>query len=171
MVRPRKTKFVGFSPKITYFKPQGIPLREMEEIELTVDELETLRLANIEKLSQTEAALKMDIHQSTFQRTLTRAREKMTDAIVHGKAIRLNGGEYKMVKGDKTGPEGKGPGTGRGLGFCSGNDKAGFESEDKPRQGMGRGLRNGQGKGVKNGQGRGLGRGQGQNKDNETCKE
>ncbi len=153
MVRPRKMKSVEFNPKITYFKPQAVPLRDLENVELTIDELETLRLANIEKLNQTDAASKMKIHQSTFQRTLTRAREKLTDALVNGKAIKIQGGEYNMAKGDKTGPEGKGPRTGRGLGYCSGNDKAGFESEDKPRQGLSRGLRNGQG------QGRGSGRG------------
>ena len=82
MVRPRKLKFVNFKPEITYFKPQGVPLRDLEEVELTIDELETLRLSNDEKLNQTEAAEKMDIHQSTFQRTLTRAREKITDALL-----------------------------------------------------------------------------------------
>jgi len=165
MVRPRKLKFVNFKPEITYFKPQGMPLRDLEEIELTIDELETLRLANYEKLSQIEAAAKMDIHQSTFQRTLTRAREKITDALINGKAIKIQGGEIKtpnkiineggenkMPKGDRTGPEGKGPRTGRRQGLCSGSDKPGFKTENAERQGMGRGAQNGQGRG------KGLGR-------------
>ncbi len=96
MVRPRKIKFVGFEPGVDYFKPRAVPLKDLEEVKLTVDELETLRLANIEKLSQTDAAAKMQVHQSTFQRTLTRAREKITDALVNGKAIKISGGEYKM---------------------------------------------------------------------------
>ena len=147
MVRPRKHKFVEFEPGVVYFKPQGVPLRDLNEVILTVDELETLRLSNIEKLSQTESAERMGVHQSTFQRTLSRAREKVSNALVNGKAIKINGGEYKMPKGDGTGPDRKGSRTGRGLGFCSGNNAAGFESEDKPRQGQGRGLRNGQGRG------------------------
>ena len=98
MVRPRKTKFVNFQPEVTYFKPRAVPLNRLEEVELTYDELETLRLSNIEKLSQSMAAEKMDVHQSTFQRTLTRAREKITDALVNGKAIKITGGEYITSK-------------------------------------------------------------------------
>lgn len=141
-------KKVGFEPEVTYFKPRGVPLRELEEVELTIDELETLRLANAEKLNQTEAAEKMDIHQSTFQRTITRAREKITDALINGKAIKIHGGEYKMPRGDRTGPEGKGPKTGRGLGHCAGNEQPGYLS-DQPRQGMARGPRDGTGRGQR----------------------
>ncbi len=136
MVRPRKIKTVNFEPDVTYFKPRAVPLTQLEEVEITLDELETLRLSNIEKLSQVDAAKKMTIHQSTFQRTLTRAREKTTDALINGKAIKIHGGEYKMPGGDGTGPMGQG----RGLG---------------QRVGLGRG----QGLGL----GRGQGLGQGQN--------
>jgi uncharacterized protein len=117
MVRPRKTKNVDFEPEVTYFKPQSVPLRAMKEVELTVEELEALRLANIEKLSQEDAAVKMNVHQSTFQRTLTRACEKVTDALVNGKAIKIEGGNYKMVgrnrnfgRGRMGGPLSAGPG-------------------------------------------------------------
>ena len=152
MVRPRKIKTINFEPDVTYFKPRTVPLNKLEEVEIMFDELETLRLSNLEKLSQADSADKMNIHQSTFQRTLSRAREKITDALVNGKAIKLHGGDI-MPGGDKTGPEGKGPKTGRGLGFCNGNDKPGFES-DEPTQGKGfnNGLRRGRG------QGRGRGR-------------
>ncbi|NQU79034.1 DUF134 domain-containing protein [Candidatus Woesearchaeota archaeon] len=118
MVRPRKIKLVGFEPGVTYFKPRAVPLKDIEEVEVTVDELETLRLVNLKKLSQADAAAKMQVHQSTFQRTLTRAREKITDALVNGKAIKIHGGEYKMPGGDGTGPIG--PGMGRGFGRGSG---------------------------------------------------
>lgn len=140
MVRPRKLKRIENEPSITYFKPQAVPLRELKEVELTYDELETLRLSNLEGLNQTEAAERMEIHQSTFQRTLTRAREKLTDALVNGKAIKIHGGEYKMPRGDRTGPDGKGPKTGRGLGYCNGNEEAGYLSNQTPR-GVGGGLR------------------------------
>lgn len=117
MGRPRKMRVVGFAPEVTYFKPRAVPLRELEEVKITYDELETLRLSNLLKLSQLDAAKHMDVHQSTFQRTLTRAREKVTDALVNGKAIRINGGEYTMPNRDGTGPVGfrRGPmGMGRG---------------------------------------------------------
>ena len=77
MVRPRKLKKVHFEPDVTYFKPQGVPLNELEDVIISIDELETLRLSNLENLSQSEATKKMEIHQSTFQRTLTRARKKI----------------------------------------------------------------------------------------------
>ena len=113
MVRPRKVKVVSFEPGVTYFKPRAVPLNILEEVELTIDELETLRLSNLENKSQTEAAAKMEIHQSTFQRTLARACEKITDALINGKAIKIRGGDFKMPGGDGTGPIGGGYGIGR----------------------------------------------------------
>ncbi len=116
MVRPRKQKTVNFEPNVTYFKPRAVPLTKLEEVELNLEELETLRLVNIEKLSQIVAAKKMKIHQSTFQRTLTRAREKVTDALINGKAIKIQGGEYKMPGGDGTRPRCQGKRMGQGFG-------------------------------------------------------
>jgi len=120
MVRPRKIKWINFEPGITYFKPRAVPLSELEEVEITLDELETLRLSNLEKLNQADSATKMKIHQSTFQRTLTRAREKVTDALVNGKAIKLHGGDFKMPRKDGTGPLGQGPIAGKGKGQGAG---------------------------------------------------
>ena len=117
MVRPRKIKIINFEPNTTYFKPRGIPLVSLEEVEISFEELEALRLSNIEKLCQEDSAIMMKIHQSTFQRTLKRAREKITDALVNGKAIKIHGGDYKMPGGDRTGPIGRGTGAGRGLGL------------------------------------------------------
>ena len=125
MARPRKIKIVDFEPSITYFKPRAVPLNQLDEVELTLDELETLRLSSLEKLSQEQAAKNMKIHQSTFQRTLTRAREKVTDALVNGKAIKIHGGEYKMPGKDGTGPLGQGPITGRGRGHSGGRGMMG----------------------------------------------
>ena len=144
MVRPRKMRRIGFCPEVTYFKPRAVALKDLEEVTLEFDELETLRLVNQEKLSQDEAAKIMDVHQSTFQRTLTRAREKVTDALVNGKAIKIEGGNFKMPNKDGTGPEGKGPKTGRGLGKCGGNGNV------QPRRGLGP---------CEEKQGRGCGRG------------
>ena len=116
MVRPRKIKSINFEPEVTYFKPQAIPLNQLKEVELTFDELETLRLSHLKQLNQADAAVNMNIHQSTFQRTLTRAKEKITDALINGKAIKINGGDYKMPNRDRTGPIGRGAGLGLGRG-------------------------------------------------------
>ncbi len=125
MVRPRKLRMVNFEPGVTYFKPRAVPLRKLAEIELAIDELEAMRLSDMERLSQAEAAEKMEIHQSTFQRTLARAREKVADALVNGKAIKIRGGEYKMPGGDGTGPMGAGPGRGFGRGAGAGRGRMG----------------------------------------------
>jgi len=70
----------------------------LEEVDLTVDELEAVRLADFKGLSQHQAAKKMKISQSTLQRVLTSARKKIAEALVLGKAIKVEGGEYKMAK-------------------------------------------------------------------------
>ena len=89
MPRPRMMRMVGFSPEVTYFKPQGIPLRELSEVTLSKNELEALRLVNVEELSQKEAAEKMQISQPTFFRELKEARKKLTKALIKGSAIKI----------------------------------------------------------------------------------
>ncbi len=89
MVRPRIPRRVSFKPGVTYFKPRGVPLRFLEEINLEPDELEAVRLADFTGLEQIEAAKKMKISQSTFQRILTTARKKIGQALIEGKAIRI----------------------------------------------------------------------------------
>lgn len=91
MVRPKTLRKINFNPKVRYFKPKGIRLRFLEEVELTLEEVEALRLRNIEKLEQVEASLKMKTSQSTFQRILTSAYQKISDAMINGKAIKING--------------------------------------------------------------------------------
>lgn len=90
MVRPLKPKKVFFNPNVTYFKPRAIPLSSLEEVELSVEEVEAIRLCDHEDLSQNEASLQMNISQSTIQRILTSARKKIAEAIIEGKAIRIN---------------------------------------------------------------------------------
>ncbi|MFP4118889.1 MAG: DUF134 domain-containing protein [Candidatus Woesearchaeota archaeon] len=89
MVRPRKQRRVDYAPAVTFFKPQAVPLSELEEVWLDADELETIRLTNIEGLNQADAAQQMDVHQSTLHRILVRAERKVADALVNGKAIRI----------------------------------------------------------------------------------
>ncbi len=98
MPRPRMMRRIAFEPGITYFKPQGIPLRELEEVVLSFEELEALRLQNIEELGQEEAAKKMNVSQPTYFRVLKDARKKITDALVNGKAIRIEKSNYSKMK-------------------------------------------------------------------------
>ena len=96
MVRPRLCRRVKFNPEITYFKPRGIPLRELKEVILPVDEYEAVRLKDLEGLEQEECARKMNVSQPTFHRLVLSARKKIADAIINGKAIRIEGGNYKI---------------------------------------------------------------------------
>lgn len=96
MPRPFKPRRISAMPKYTYFKPTGIPMPLLDEIVLTVDEVEALRLKDIEKLEQNECADRMNVAQSTLQRILVSAREKLTRAIIEGKALRIHGGPYSL---------------------------------------------------------------------------
>ena len=89
MVRPRLCRRIRFNPNVTYFKPQGVPMRFLEVVELTTEEAEALRLKNIKDLEQEEAAKKMNTSQSTFQRILSSAYKKITEALIEGKAIKI----------------------------------------------------------------------------------
>lgn len=97
MSRPPKCRRVAFLPNVTYFKPAGIPLRVLEEVQLSVEEAEAIRLKDLEGLEQEQGAEKMNISRTTFQRVLASARQKMADALLNGKAIRIEGGNFEMV--------------------------------------------------------------------------
>jgi len=112
MTRPKRKRMLGFVPEITYFKPAGVPLRFLDEVVLSLDEIEAVRLADFENQGQIKSAKKMHISQSTFQRILSSARSKTAEALVVGKAICLKGGEIKMPNIKR----GKGAGVGRGRG-------------------------------------------------------
>ena len=86
-------------PLITYFKPAGIPLRDLEEICLSVEELEAVRLKDQEDFEQEQCAEKMNVSRPTFVRILDSARKKIADALIQGKAIRIEGGNYEMAAG------------------------------------------------------------------------
>ena len=89
MPRPRLNRKIGFNPDVTYFKPQGVPMRFLDSIELLAEELEALRLKNLKELDQTQCAELMKTSQSTFQRILSSAYKKITVALVNGKAIKI----------------------------------------------------------------------------------
>jgi predicted DNA-binding protein (UPF0251 family) len=97
MSRPRKCRRIAFTPGVTYFKPAGIPLRMLDEVALTLEELEAIRLKDQEGLEQEQAAEKMNISRPTFQRVLVSARRKVAEALLKGKAIRIAGGTFNFA--------------------------------------------------------------------------
>lgn len=89
MPRPRLCRRIRFKPNATYFKPRGIPMRSLEVVDLTIEEVEALRLKNIKGLEQIECAKEMQTSQSTFQRILSSAYKKVSEALIKGKAIKI----------------------------------------------------------------------------------
>lgn len=141
MPRPKKRRMVGQWPHIAEFGPTQIPPEG--ELELSLEEMEAIRLSDFEKLDQDGAARLMGVSRQTYGRILAAARGRVAEALVTGKRIRIGGGHYAlreprggrrrrgaghrfetmegedMPRGDGTGPDGKGPG-GRGRGPCGG---------------------------------------------------
>ena len=89
MSRPKKCRCIQCQPNANYFKPRGIPLTSLEEISLNLDELEALRLADYEGFYHEEAAKQMNISRATFGRILDQARHKVAEAILGGKALKI----------------------------------------------------------------------------------
>lgn len=89
MVRPKRFRCLQFSPEVLYFKPRGVPMSVLEEEELFHDELEALKLHDVDGLDHIEAAKKMKISQPTFGRILDKAYKKIATAIIKGKAIKI----------------------------------------------------------------------------------
>ena len=90
MVRPMKCRTVSCNISAKYFKPQGVPLRELEEVVLSLDEVEAINLSDVENLQQVDAAMKMNISRQTFGNILNRAHKKIATAILQGKALRIS---------------------------------------------------------------------------------
>ena len=98
MPRPTKCRRIGFAPDFLYFKPVGIPGNKLEEIPLTIDEHEAIRLADFEDLYQEDAAKNMNISRQTFGNILISAHKKIADCIVNGKMLRIQGGNIEVLK-------------------------------------------------------------------------
>ncbi|MGS0763957.1 DUF134 domain-containing protein [Syntrophomonas curvata] len=94
MARQPKCRHVEFIPAITSFKPAGIPRFCMEETVLLVEEMEAIRLKDYLGMEQEECAHKMQVSRPTFQRILIEGRAKIAEALITGKAIRIEGGDY-----------------------------------------------------------------------------
>ncbi len=98
MARPLKKRKIGCNPSSYYFKPRGISLSDLDEIELAHDELEAIRLADLNDLFQEDAAAKMLVSRATFGRIIVRAHQKIADAIINGKAIRISDNLPQSIK-------------------------------------------------------------------------
>jgi len=95
MSRPKKCLCVSCKPNIDFFGPGGVRVFRVDAIVLGLDELEAMRLADLEGLYQEEAAMRMNVSRATFGRVINEARRKVADAIIHGKALTI---ESKGVK-------------------------------------------------------------------------
>jgi len=97
MPRPPIERAVGAIPRVTLFKPAGVPTRELEQLRLGVDELEAIRLVDLEGLSHEQAAEVMGVSRQTVGRVLERGRARVAEALVGGKAIVIGGGQYRVT--------------------------------------------------------------------------
>jgi len=99
MPRRKRHRLVTKEPPVSVYKPAGIPAMELEEILITIDEFEALRLADFEGLSQRDASTAMQISQPTFNRVLSSARHKVASGLVQGFVLRIEGGRYRLADG------------------------------------------------------------------------
>jgi predicted DNA-binding protein (UPF0251 family) len=97
MPRPRKRRRLWHTPRAAVFKPVGAPLESLERITLLYEELEALRLADLEGRHQADAATRMGVSRSTFQRVVTEARRKVALALVNGAALQVEGGTFRLT--------------------------------------------------------------------------
>ncbi len=96
MPRPKKCRRVGFIPGNACFHPE---IKSQVQVILSIEEVEAIRLADYLEIGQDEAAESMNVSRGTFQRIINSARKKMADALVHGKTIRIDGGNYQVDSG------------------------------------------------------------------------
>lgn len=97
-MRPQKRRIVAYNPSVSYFKPRGIPMLELDEVQLTLDAYEAVRLSDLEGMSHEEAGRAMGVSRATFGRIILKARKAIANAIVNGKAINIEGGTYALVE-------------------------------------------------------------------------
>ena len=94
MARPTKWRKIENIPAIAYFIPSNKEIVEISENILKLEELEAIRLKDLEGLEQSECADKMEVSRPTFQRILLSARGKIADSLVNGKTIHIEGGNF-----------------------------------------------------------------------------
>lgn len=98
MARPAKLRCVARLPSVGSFRPVGIPVNSLEAVSLSLEEFESIRLRDLEGLEQEECAEQMRISRPTFHRILDSARRKLADALVNGKALQIEGGNFELAQ-------------------------------------------------------------------------
>lgn len=116
MGRRRKCRIVSIAPEVTVFKPQGVPMAQLQGVALLLDELEAMRLVDAEGLNQEDAATFMQVSRPTLCRTLGQARAKVARALSRGWAIRIETDSPEFNSQDKKTMACQGRGQGRGCG-------------------------------------------------------
>ncbi|MBU4308543.1 MAG: DUF134 domain-containing protein [Nanoarchaeota archaeon] len=96
MPRPIRCRRIQHMPSATYFKPAGVRMVDLQEIVLNIDEYEAVRLVDLEEVEQLKAAESMKISQPTFSRLLKSGRRKIANALINGKAIKVEGGNFSF---------------------------------------------------------------------------
>jgi predicted DNA-binding protein (UPF0251 family) len=114
--RHKIKRLIQYNPEVTYFKPAGIPLKFLQEENLTLDEVEAVRLHDLEGLDQEESSQKMKVSRVTFLRIIHSAHSKIAKALIYGKALSLKGGDYTMPIFNSGRQFGRGFGRGRRFG-------------------------------------------------------
>ena len=99
MPRPKKTRFVSEDPAVVAFVPQGIPISGV--LMLSIEELEAIRLSDVDRLDQAAAADLMQVSRQTYGRILASARGRVGEALITGKALKISGGTYAMRGGGR----------------------------------------------------------------------
>lgn len=95
-MRPTKDRHVEQLPPVAQFKPVGVPIFAVDEIVISVEEMEAIRLADMEGLDQGPAAEQMGVSRPTFHRVLAKAHVKIAQFLWQGKSLRIEGGNYRM---------------------------------------------------------------------------
>ncbi len=131
MPRPPIERQIGQTAPVTYFKPQGIPLRMLKTVTLAEDELEAIRLTDFDGLYQEQAAEQMGVSRQTLGLIVKRAHQKVAEALTQGKAICVEGGPEAQHIAPPSPRKNGGCGPGRGRGRCPGNRaRHGFPNEN-----------------------------------------
>ena len=108
MPRPRKRRILYRAPQAAIYKPAGVPLDGLRRVALLQEELEALRLADLDGLTQQDAAVRMGVSRSTFQRIVARARRQAALALVEGHALQVEGGTFQVRSPRPRGPRRRG---------------------------------------------------------------
>ncbi len=101
MPRPYKCRCIGRQPAVSAFKPVGVPGHALPQVTLSLDELEAVRLADLEGLYQEQAAARMEVSRQTLGNIVASARRKLADCVVNGKLLRIQGGAVRLA-GERT---------------------------------------------------------------------